>query len=111
MEPQIVIFYRLVCPPKKRQIRLFYELIRYDTLVKNKDPLGFVPQPNLQVTVINQHLSDTIVCLLANPIFYERIRYGWFDQKLRPHFGSRIAGCEPTSKMANYFFQRALRVR
>jgi hypothetical protein len=39
--------------------------------------LGFVPQPNLQVTVINQHPNYSKGRLIANPIFYERIKkYG-----------------------------------
>ena len=36
--------------------------------------LGFVPQPNLQVTVINPHLNYAMLRLLAKPIFYERVK-------------------------------------
>ena len=39
-----------------------------------KAMLGFVPQSNLQVIVINQHPNYSMVCLLVNPIFYERIK-------------------------------------
>ncbi len=46
----------------------------YDKFAKSNAMLGFVPQPNLQVTVINQHLNYAMLRLLANPIFYERIK-------------------------------------
>jgi len=52
----------------------FYKFTKNDTLVKNEYMLGFVPQPNLQVTVINQHPSYSMGRLIANPIFYERIK-------------------------------------
>jgi len=57
------------------QIRFFTNVSLIDKLVKSKDRLGFVPQPNLQVTVINQHLNYIMLCLLSNPIFYELIRF------------------------------------
>jgi len=42
--------------------------------------LGFVPQPNLQATVINKHLNDAMLCLLASPIFYERIKFCFYKK-------------------------------
>ena len=50
--------------------------MNFDTFVKSKDRLDFVPQTNIQVTVINHHLNYAMVCLLENPIFYERINLG-----------------------------------
>jgi hypothetical protein len=47
---------------------------KIDKLVKSKDMLGFVPQPNLQVSVINHHPNCSMGRLIANPIFYERIK-------------------------------------
>ena len=57
----------LATPIKKKRLKK-------DKLVKSKGMLGFVPQPNLQVTVINKHPNYSMGRLIANPIFYERIK-------------------------------------
>jgi len=51
----------------------FYDAINFDTLVKN--PGCWASFLNLQVTVINQNLNDSMLCLLANPIFCEFINF------------------------------------
>jgi len=54
----------------------------HDGVIKSKDMLGFVPQPNLQATVINQHPNQALLCLLEKPIFYEFINEWGMGQRI-----------------------------
>jgi len=62
----------------------FWPASVFHGVVKNKDMLGFVPQTNIQAAVINQDLSDFMLCRLANPIFYAYFLHLIFNALFKP---------------------------